>query len=173
MNTLFKSITIFALGIILITEKAEASSKISLEKAKEIALSHAKLSSKEVNFTETRLDDDFNNAEFEIEFFHQNIEYEYEIDAKSGKINSYSQEKHGVTQKISSSHGQNTNYITKDQAEQIAFKHANVSKVIFSNTEFDIDDGIAVYDVEFFANNTKYEYEINAISSEIIEFEQD
>ena len=34
--------------------------------------------------------------------------------------------------------------------------------------ELDTDDGVAVYEIEFKVGNVEYEYDINAISGEII-----
>ncbi|MBQ6685014.1 MAG: PepSY domain-containing protein [Firmicutes bacterium] len=60
--------------------------RISAEKAKSLALEHAGLKSSEVVFEKTELDEDDGIWEYDIEFRKGNIEYEYEIDAKSGKI---------------------------------------------------------------------------------------
>ncbi len=177
MNALIKTITsisistTLSLGLFLMAEKAEAAPKITMQKAQEIATSHANVPLKEVNFTQVSLDDDFMNAEYEVEFFYNNVEYDYEIDADSGKVNSFSQEIHGNMQQTTMS--QSNNYITKEQAKQIAFKHANIGSAKFARVEFDFDDGIAIYEVEFYANNAEYDYEINAISSEIVKFEKD
>lgn len=59
---------------------------ISAEKAKALALEHAGLKSAEVVFEKTELDEDDGIWEYDVEFRKGNIEYEYEIDAKSGKI---------------------------------------------------------------------------------------
>jgi len=168
MNAFFKAGISVAVtfSLFFIVGNAWAAPKITLQKAQEIATSHANIPLKGITFTESSLDSDFMSTEYEIEFFDKNIEYEYEIDANTGKIVSYSQEKHGAYTQPN----QGANYISKEQAKQIALKHANISSTAFSQIEFDIDDGIAVYEVEFFANNSKYEYEINAVNSEIIGF---
>ena len=59
---------------------------ISAEKAKSLALEHAGLKSSEVVFEKTELDEDDGIWEYDVEFRKGNIEYEYEIDAQSGKI---------------------------------------------------------------------------------------
>ncbi len=172
MNTFNKIIIAATLsfGILLINTQAEAKSKISSQQAKEIAAKHANVPLREANFTEVSFDDDY-NPEYEIEFYHNNIEYDYEIDAKSGKINSYSQEKHGKNHNKHNKHS--TNYITEEDAKRIAFKHAKVSPTTSARVEFDMDDGLAVYEIKFVVNGSKYKYEINAINSEIVEFEKD
>ena len=60
-------------------------------------------------------------------------------------------------------------YIGKDKAKEIALNHAGVTadKVSFMKCEFDRDDGIAVYDVEFYFDRCEYDYEINAKNSRL------
>ncbi len=179
MNTISKLMKTVALGMtfafasFIALDDAQASSKISLQKAQEIAIAHAKVPSKEVTVTQACLDKDFMDAEYDIEFFHNNIEFEYEIDANTGKVKSYSQKMHGATQQKQGANLDHSNLITKEQATQTALKHANVSSPSFSKVEFDFDDGVAIYEVEFFVGNTEYDYEINAVSGEVIKFEKE
>ena len=65
---------------------SSSSGYISVERAKEIALQHAGLSSSGVNFDKAEFDHDDGRAEYEIEFHHNFREYEYTIDAASGTI---------------------------------------------------------------------------------------
>ena len=65
---------------------SSSSGYISVERAKEIALQHAGLSSSGVNFDKAELDEDDGRFEYEIEFHHNFREYEYTIDAASGTI---------------------------------------------------------------------------------------
>ena len=55
-------------------------------KAKEIALNHAKLKNEEVIWHNVELDIDYNIKTYEIEFYYNNLTYEYEIDAINGSI---------------------------------------------------------------------------------------
>lgn len=67
--------------------------------------------------------------------------------------------------------------IDEAAAQQIALEHAGVaeSDTSFLMTKLDYDDGIAVYDVEFYvsATNSEYDYEIDAASGEIRSYDQD
>ena len=65
---------------------SSSSGYISVERAKEIALQHAGLSSSGVNFVKAEFDHDDGRAEYEIEFHRNFREYEYTIDAASGTI---------------------------------------------------------------------------------------
>ncbi len=62
------------------------SSYIGRDRAQEIALNHAGLSSSEVRFDKVELDVDDNRTTYEIEFEYGRYEYEYEIDAYTGAI---------------------------------------------------------------------------------------
>ena len=65
---------------------SSSSGYIGVERAKEIALQHAGLSSSGVNFDKAEFDHDDGRVEYEIEFHHNFREYEYTIDAASGTI---------------------------------------------------------------------------------------
>lgn len=62
---------------------------IGVEKAKKNALSHAGLSSSSVRWEKAELDYDDGKAEYELEFRSGQQEYEYTIDALSGKVLSF------------------------------------------------------------------------------------
>lgn len=62
---------------------------IGVEKAREIVLNHAGLSSNEVTFSKVELDVDYSFATYEIEFYYQYYEYDYEVNAATGEILKY------------------------------------------------------------------------------------
>ena len=61
-------------------------------------------------------------------------------------------------------------YITKAEAKAIAFEHAGVKEADAKKVrvEFDFDDGVAEYSVEFHADKFDYDYEIDAVSGKIL-----
>ena len=61
-------------------------------------------------------------------------------------------------------------YIGEDEAKNIALIHADVSNPTMLHIEFDLDDGVMVYDVEFYSDNVEYDYEINAVTGTILEY---
>ena len=50
-------------------------------------------------------------------------------------------------------------FLTLEKAQEIALAQANVNAadVVFDDKEFDLDDGSAVYELEFEANGNEYE----------------
>ena len=65
------------------------------------------------------------------------------------------------------------NKITIDQAKEIALNHAKLTaeQVSFIRTESEFDDGIEKYNIEFYYNNQKYDYDINAVNGQIIQYD--
>lgn len=61
-------------------------------------------------------------------------------------------------------------YIGESKAKQIALAHAGVSEGSIREFECELDreDGITVYEIGFECGNYEYEYEINALTGEIV-----
>ena len=68
-----------------------------------------------------------------------------------------------------------TDLIGKDRAKELALKHAGLSikEVSFVRVELDRDDGRAVYEVEFYSGSREYDYEINAVTGAVADFDSD
>lgn len=67
----------------------------------------------------------------------------------------------------------NKAYISQDAAIEIAYDYAKVDAgdVTGIKAEFDSDDGIMVYEIEFRAGNTEYECEIDARTGQVVKYE--
>ena len=65
--------------------------------------------------------------------------------------------------------------VTKEQAEQIALDHLGFSKnqVTRLHTEYEIDDGIGHYDVQFHSGDWEYEFEVHAETGKILSCDRD
>ena len=65
--------------------------------------------------------------------------------------------------------------ISVDEAKQIALAHANLAQkdVTFVKTKLDNEDNRIVYKIEFVISNIEYDYEIDAVSGEIISSDSD
>lgn len=71
------------------TNNINSAVNISEEQAKEITLKHAGVTSDQVSFIKVEMDLDNGIQKYDIEFYYNNIEYSYEIDANTGDILSY------------------------------------------------------------------------------------
>ena len=80
-----------------------------------------------------------------------------------------------IANNASNSTVNSNNKITIEEAKSIALKHSNLdeSQVSFIRSEYDFDNGIEKYEIEFYCNNNKYEYEINAKTGDIISYDYD
>lgn len=65
------------------------------------------------------------------------------------------------------------NVIGVAAAKAVALNHAGISSASFTKAHLDHDDGIRVYDIEFIADGKEYDYEINAYTGAIIEYDID
>ncbi len=72
-----------------VNPNASSPNVIAVEEAKTIALNHAGFLASEVTFIKTELDNDGLRITYDIEFRNSLTEYEYEIDAETGKILKY------------------------------------------------------------------------------------
>ena len=68
------------------TTAEKLSPYITLEKAKEIALAQADVSAADAVFDDKEFDHDDGTAIFELEFTANGVEYEYDVDAVTGKV---------------------------------------------------------------------------------------
>lgn len=65
--------------------------------------------------------------------------------------------------------------ITREEAEAIALNHAGFTadQVKWLRTNYELDDGIHQYEVEFHQGPWEYDYEINAKTGEILSYDRD
>ncbi len=145
---------------------ASPENRIGEAAAKEKALQHAGVTAANATFTKVKLDYEDGQPVYGVEFHTSSTEYEYEIHAVSGAVLSYESENYNTAQG-------NIDRITKEQAREIALKHAGVSTsdVTSMKTNTGHDNGRTLYEVEFYTNSAEYEYEIDAVSGDVLSFE--
>ena len=152
---------------------------VTLETAKNTALSDAGVKASDATFTKSALDYDDGHKVYDIEFYTSTHEYDYEVSAETGKITKRDVEAFRVNQDTqgnnTSNSGDTGNYIGVEQAKSIAVSHAGLSveSVTFKKAKFERDDGHTVYEVEFLNNGIEYEYTIDAVSGSIMEYDCD
>ncbi|MCD7921411.1 MAG: PepSY domain-containing protein [Clostridiales bacterium] len=153
------------------TAVADTTSGISLEDAKAIALADAGLAETDVTYTKQKQDTDHGIAVYEIDFYTSTAEYDYEIQVSDGTILEKSTEAfHTDTSGTGST--SSDSYITTEEAKSIALGKAGLTAadVTFQKAMLERDDGIMVYEIEFYQGRTEYECTINAITGAILEY---
>jgi len=153
---------------------------ITTDQARQIALQHAGVQADTVVVKDRDIDFDNGKVVYEVDFIADGIEYDYDVDAQTGNILKAEKErdddqKTAVSPKPTESKPQQSSYISKDKARQIALQHAGISadSVVYEKTELDRDDGRVVYVIEFYKNHIEYEYEIDAQSGKVLDYDID
>lgn len=157
--------------------KVSTGSYIGEKKAKEIVEKDAHVS--QPHYLQIELDCDDGIMVYELEFIKDHIEYEYELDAKTGKILEKDQEKKKTdtssnNQKPTQSSSQSSpKTISKEQAKSIAMKDAKATSISHYKIEKEKDDGVLEYEIEFVSQNIKHEYTIRATDGKILSHEKE
>jgi len=158
--------------------------------AESIAIAHAGLNAKDVTRLKSEFDVDDGVKQYDIEFRSGDYEYDYEVNAESGKVISWDKEyeKSGKTtnktetkteskpaETKTESKPAETTLLTNAEAESIAISHAglNAKDVTRLKSEFDVDDGVKQYDIEFRSGKYEYEYEIHAETGAVISWDKE
>ena len=95
---------------------ASTSKYISIDTVKDIVFKHAKVENKNVTNLEIEYDYENGNMIYDVEFHCNNIEYDYEVDAVSGKILKIEIENNN------NNNNSNNKYLSKNKIEEISLK---------------------------------------------------
>ena len=95
------------------------------------------------------------------------VEYAYEALAEDGTIIKKE------TDIVETLEAATSDEITLAEAKEIALADAEADEVTYTKAKLDKDDSIQVYEIEFTYGNYEYEFEINATSATIIEWEKE
>jgi uncharacterized membrane protein YkoI len=76
---------------------------------------------------------------------------------------------------VAQSAQKNVSTLTVEKAEEIALNHAGLTRdqVRFDRTEYDIDDGVEAYEIEFRSSDWEYDYKIHGKTGEVLLSEKD
>lgn len=161
--------TILFITIILTGCTNSSVEAISLDEAQEIAL---KAIDGKVTKAKKERDDGIDYYDFEI--ISDNQKYEIEVDANTGKIIKNEKDTDYVPSSNEASQNNNSQAttISIDEAQRIAMEKVGNNGYLVK-CELDIDDGIQKYEIEIKNGNIEYEIDIDAISGEIIKYEED
>lgn len=157
-----KKILLGAMVMMLATAALFAAGQITRERAMEIALADAGVSADGASFVRSHLDRERGRKVYDIEFYIDNMEYDYEIDAATGEILSVDRDAEywGETSDAT---------IGEDEAARIALEDALVDETQSMRVRLDRDDWRLEYEVEFTTADREYEYTIDASSGRILE----
>lgn len=154
-----------------------SATELTGDEALSIALADAGLSSADVTNVRTHRDMDDGVPEWEVEFSCGDYEFDYTIHAVTGKIldrdKDYEPKKEKPTDPPAAEPAKTK--LTKEEALAIALAHAGLTadQVRRIQCEYDVDDGIPEWEVEFRFGNYEFEYTIHAETGKILEWEKE
>ncbi len=165
---------------------ASAVTYLSTAKIKAIALEKADVKENEISNYYAEFDMDDGVASYEVSFKTEKYEYDVEINAVTGAVLDFDKElldddedykpvTNPTNPEPTTNAPVNETLIGKDKAKNIALKHAGVpaNEIRGYSCEYDVDDGLKVYDIEFEHKGYEYSYEINAVTGKIIDSEKE
>lgn len=138
---------------------------LSEEEASAIALAQVDGATEE----ELRIKKDTDDGKniYEISIVHDNVEYDFEIDAANGNILKQSSE----MEEDNWNNSQNSDtYISEDEAKNIALGQVEGATESDLRIHKDNDDGKDIYEGSIVYNEMEYEFEIDATTGSIIDW---
>ena len=151
---------------------------IGVEKAQEIAFADAGVKKQDVRITDADLEREDGAACYDIEFRTGDAAFDYKIDATNGTILETEKkplkkaDKPQDTQKPEEKTGLNS-YIGVEKAKSIALGYVGVSAgaAHFTSAHLDTEDGVKIYELDFTANGKEYEFDINAYTGDVLDYD--
>ena len=140
--------------------------------AEDLALAAVGLSRDDVIWERTEYDRERGQDVWEVEFYHDGVEYDFEINADTGEI---LQQKQDQESKPETNDRPNQSAdavgITQEDALAIALADAGFTaeQVTRLTVKKDYDDGAWEYEIEFYQENTEYDYTVAASDGKITE----
>lgn len=158
---------------------SQSGAQITLERAKQIALEHAGVSASQATFVRAHLDYDDGRWEYEVEFIVSSgsgyTEYDYDIDAASGRILSYDRDAEYYRPSTPTGNGSTANVqVSEATARQTALSRVpGASAANIYEFKLDYDDGRWEYEGKIIYNYMEYEFSIDANTGRITGWEVD
>ena len=170
------------------TPAADQTAKISMEQAQTAALDAANIEAADADISSSTLSEVAGVTCYKVEFTSGDHAYSYSINAENGEVLEASyRDKNaapadstqtdtpasGATTtpaQITPSTSTSTGAVDEAKAQEIALAHAgvNAADATITKSKLDYDDGRQVYELEWYANGAKYDYEIAVATGEIV-----
>ena len=168
--------TITGLLLIGCATSAAQVKRLDMETAKNSALKAAGFSSEEVSFHSVELDRRNGIEYYDVEFFADGKEYDYDIDALTGTVIGTEMQKEAEVTKpaepVKVAATSTSKEITEQEAKKIALAQVPGAKESdIHEFEVDYDDGRLEYEGSIYFEEMEYEFEIDGYSGAIRSWE--
>lgn len=149
--------------------------EISESRAKEIALTDAGITEADVLAILVKRDFDDGRIVYDVDFYSQNQEFDYEIDAVTGAIISrdFEIENDFLNQSQVAGNGTAAGTISMEQATSIVLNRVSGATAQNVYMKLENDDGYLKYEGEVYYNGMEYEFELNAQTGDILEWSEE
>ena len=142
--------------------------------ALQTALKDAGVNEADASRIRVTMDRDDGMLVYEVRFDAAEIEYDYEIDAESGRIISTDVERWDDDDRDDRNRTANANVaVSRDEAVKTALGKVSGATEKDVRIELDYDDGRYRYEGDIIYNGIEYDFEIDADSGRILEWEED
>ena len=151
-----------------------------MEAAKAAALADAGFTEDQVYLSKCEADYDDGVLCYEIEFCCNGWEYDYEIYGETCAVRSkdveacdHDNHRDGTGSGSGNGYGSGGTAVDLEQAKTICLNHAGCTadQAAFSKAKLDYDDGLAVYEIEFYCSGSEHEYKVDCATGAILEYE--
>lgn len=170
-------------------QSSQPASLISMEQAQTAALDAADIDAADAEVSSATLDEVAGVTCYKVEFTSGDHTYAYSINAESGEVLEASYRDKNAAPADSTqtdtttasgatttpaqttpSTNTSTGAVTEAKAQEIALAHAGIkaADATITKSKLDYDDGRQVYEIEWYANGAKYDYEIAVATGEIV-----
>lgn len=172
----------------------QQASYISMDQAQAAALDAANIDAANADVSSATLSEIAGITCYKVEFTSGNYAYSYSINAESGEVLEMSSREQTVATLVpedgtqtdtpaTNSSGSattpaqakpstnpSTGAVSEAKAQEIALAHAGVkaADATITKSKLDYDDGRQVYEIEWYANGAKYDYEIDVATGEVV-----
>ena len=139
--------------------------------AEDIALGDAGVKRDDVRFIWSDLDRDDGRLVYDVEFFFDGTEYDYEIDAEDGRILSLDRDAERYDKRF---FDDKDGFLSRDGALEIALLDAGLGRKDISREKIELerDDGFVSYEIEFRSNEGRsFEYVVGAADGRVYKAE--
>lgn len=166
-------------------QQSKQAEYLGLDAAKAIALAAADIAESDAVFTTAELEEKNGISYYEIDFTVGGQEYDYDIDAISGKIienqtkavdDTAAANTAATATTSNTTNAASNGQVTVEEAKEIALNHAGLAAdgVTFIKGKLERDDGREKYEIEFYTSDFKeYDYEIDPQTGEILSYDYD
>ena len=153
------------------TQQPSGSDCIGRTAAISIAVAHAGVDMGEVSCIEAELERENGKVFYEVEFRAGGWEYDYEIDAKTGRVIKSSREK----LEPGAAEPAGLNFIGEARAWEIVLARAGVpmKEIDEKEIELEYENGVHYYEIEFTHGAYEYEAKVNAVTGAIMQYSRE